>query len=146
MATIKMTGAEEVISRLEKLTNHSRGICKMALWEGGKVVGDAIKSSLSDIPVQDHFVPNGTMRTGVTQEEKDKIIAAFGLSKMRGNGSYSTKAGFNAGTKIRAVESGTSYMQKHPVVRRAINQSKGRAESAIKAKFEEEVMKIMLGV
>lgn len=143
MATIKLTGAEELIAKLERLTNHSRGVCKMALWEGGKVVGDAIKSSLNDIPVQDHFVPKGTMRTGVTSEDKEKIINSFGLSKMRGGGTYSTKAGFNAGSKIRAVESGTSYMTKHPVVRRAINSSKAAAVSAIRQKFIEEINKLM---
>lgn len=143
MATIKLTGAEELIAKLERMTNHSRGVCKMALWEGGKVVGDAIKSSLDSIPVQDHFVPQGTMRKGVTSEDKQKIISSFGLSKMRGNGTYSTKAGFKAGTKIRAVESGTSYMTKHPVVRRAINASKAAAVSAIQEKFSEEIRKLM---
>lgn len=147
MATIKFSGLNEYISKLEKLTSHTTGICKAAVWEGGKVVGDAIKSSLNDIPVQDHYVQKDTQRTGIRQEEKEEIIAAFGLSKMRvGGGTISTKAGFNAGTKIRAVESGTSYMQKHPVVRKAANNAKGRAENAIKAKFEEEIMKIMMGV
>ena len=144
MASIKLTGAEELIVKLERMTNHSRGICKMALWEGGKIVGDAIKSSLNDIPVQDHYVPPGTMRTGVTSEEKQEIINSFGLSKMRINsGVISTKAGFNAGSKIRAVESGTSYMIKHPVVRRAVNKSRAAAESAVSRKLVEEINKIM---
>ena len=146
MATIKFTGLEEYIRKLENLTDHSRGICKKAVWEGGKVIGDSIKSALNDIPVEDHYVPKDTKRTGVRKEEKDAIIAAFGLSKMRTGASISTKAGFNAGTKIRAVESGTSLMQKHPVVRQAINRSKWRAENAMKAKFDEEIWKIMLGV
>ena len=146
MATIQFQGLDEWISKLERATNHSRGICKMAVWEGGKVVGDSIKAALSDIPVQDHFVPQGTERTGIRQEEKDEIIAAFGLSKMRTDSSISTKAGFNAGTKIRAVESGTSYMRKHPVVRQAVNRSKGAAEAAMSAKLQEELLKIFMGV
>lgn len=147
MATIKITGADELIAKMERLTNHSRGICKMALWEGGKVVGDSIKASLDNIPVQDHYVPAGTKRTGIRAEEKAEIISAFGLSKMRDqNGALSTKAGFKAGTKIRAVESGTSYMQKQPVVRKAVNASRGRAALAIEAKISEETMKIMMGV
>ena len=147
MATIKFTGLDEYIQKLENVTNHTRGVAKMALWEGGKVVGDSIKSSLNEIPVEDHYVPKDTKRTGIRADEKAAIIAAFGLSKMRETeGGYSTKAGFNAGTKIRAVESGTSYMQKHPVVRKAVNSSKGRAEMAMAAKFEEETMKIMMGI
>lgn len=146
MATISFKGLDEWIVKLEKATDHSRGICKMAVWEGGKVVGDAIKSSLEDIPVQDHYVKKDVKRTGIRQEEKDAIIAAFGLSKMRTEASISTKAGFKAGTKIRAVESGTSYMQKHPVVRKAINKSRASAESAMSAKLQEEIFKIFMGV
>lgn len=147
MATIKFTGLDEYIQRLESVTNHTKGVSKMALWEGGKVVGDSIKSALDEIPVQDYFVPKGKTRTGIRSEEKAAIKAAFGLSKMRDSGSsVSTKAGFNPGTKISAVESGTSYMQKHPVVRKAVNASRARAESAMAAKFSEETMKIMMGV
>lgn len=147
MATIKFTGLDEYVRRIENLTNRSRGICKMAVWEGGKIIGDSIKAALDDIPVQDEYVPEGEMRTGVRSEEKEEIIAKFGLSRMReSGGTISTKAGFNAGTKIRAVESGTSFMRKHPVVRQAVNQSKDRAENAIKAKFDEETMKLMQGI
>lgn len=143
MATIKFSGLDAYIRKLENLTAHSRGICKMALWEGGKVIGDSIKSALNDIPVQDEYVQKGEKRTGVRTEEKEAIIAAFGLSKMRTGSNISTKAGFKAGTKIRAVESGASYMQKHPVVRKAINQAKPAAEAAIKEKLEEETNKLM---
>ncbi len=146
MASLKFMGLDEYISKLEKLTSRTTGVCKMAVWEGGKVVGDAIKSSLNDIPIQDEYVRKGEKRTGIRSEEKEEIIAAFGMSKMRTDGSVSTKAGFKAGTKIRAVESGTSYMQKHPVVRKAVNGSKTRAENAMKAKFDEETMKTMMGV
>lgn len=147
MASITFKGLDEYIRKLENVTAHTRGVTKMALWEGGKIIGDSISASLNDIPVQDHYVPKGQMRTGVRSEEKAAIQAAFGLSKMReSGGGYSTKAGFKAGTEIRAVESGTSYMHKHPVVRRAVNASKARAENAMASKFEEETMKIMMGV
>lgn len=147
MATIRFKGLDEYIRKLENVTAHTMGVTKMALWEGGKVIGDGIKASLNDIPVQDHYVPKDTKRTGVRSDEKAAIIAAFGLSKMReSDGGYSTKAGFNTGTKIRQVESGTSYMMKHPVVRQAVRKSKARAENAMAAKFDEETMKIMMGV
>lgn len=145
MAQIKVKGLDEYIAKLEMLTTRSTGICKMAVWEGGKVVGDRIKSALAEIPVQDEYVRKGVTRTGVRQEEKDAIIAAFGLSRMRNaDGSISTKAGFNKGTVIRAVESGTSFMQKTPVVRKAVNASRSAAQNAMRAKFEEEVKKTML--
>lgn len=143
MATIKFTGLDELVAKLERMTSKAEGICKMAVWEGGKVVGDNIKSALNSIPVQDEYVPKGEMRTGVRSEERSAIISSFGLSKMRNEGGrISTKAGFRAGTKIRAVESGTSYMRKHPIVRQAVNKSRGAAVGAMRAKFEEELEKL----
>lgn len=142
MATISIKGFEGWIEKLDQATERSKGICKMAVWEGGKVVGDSIKASLERIPVQDHYVPEGTIRTGILKEEKDKIISAFGLSKMRADISVSTKAGFKPGTKISAVENGTSYMQKHPVVRQAVNRARKSAQSAMEEKFLEETKKI----
>ena len=146
MATIQFRGLDEWLHELRQATDHSTGICKMAVWEGGKVVGDAIKAALDDIPVEDHFVNKDKMRKGIREEEKAAIKAAFGLSKMRTGASITTKAGFNPGTKIAAVESGTSFQQKHPVVRKAANRARGEAEAAMAAKFNEEIMKIYMGV
>lgn len=145
MAQIKVKGLDEYIAKLEMLTTRSTGICKMAVWEGGRVVKNAILPALDTIPVQDEYVRKGVTRTGVRQEEKDAIIAAFGLSKMRNvDGKISTKAGFKPGTVIRSLESGTSFMQKTPVVRKAVNSCRGAAQNAMRAKFEEEVKKTML--
>ena len=94
--------------------------------------------------VRDEWVPEGEKREGVRSDEKEDIINAFGLSKMRDeHGTISTKAGFKSGTKIRAVESGTSYMRKHPVVRQAVNTAKPLAEKAMERKFREETQDIM---
>lgn len=146
MATIQFRGLDQWVYELQNATDHTTGICKMAVWEGGKVIGDTIRSALDDIPVEDEYVNKDKVRKGIRAEEKAAIKAAFGLSKMRVDGSISTKAGFNPGTKISAVENGTSYMQKHPVVRQAANRARGRAENAIAAKFGEEIMKIFMGV
>lgn len=154
MATIRFKGLDEYIRKLENVTNHTKGVTKMALWEGGKVVGDNVRSALNSIPVQDHYVPKDTMRTGLWQEQKDGIINGFGMAKMREEGDkISTKAGIHGSTDgksnaalMRSVESGTSYMRKHPVIRQAVNKSRGRAENAMAAKFDEETMKIMQGI
>lgn len=144
MASIEFTGLEAYIRKLDLLTNRTTEICRKSVWEGGKVVGDAIKASLSQIRTQDEWVPKDEKREGVRSDEKEDIINAFGLSKMRDeHGTISTKAGFKSGTKIRAVESGTSYMRKHPVVRQAVNTAKPIAEKAMEQKFREETQDIM---
>ena len=146
MPTIQFKGLDKWVVELQHATDRATGICKMAVWEGGKIVGDEIRASLENIPIEDHYVSKDKMRKGIRTEEKAAIQAAFGLSKMRVDGSVSTKAGFNPGTKIHAVESGTSYMQKHPIVRQAANRAKDRAEAAMASKFSEELLKIFMGV
>lgn len=153
MATWKFKGLDEYVAKLEKLTTSAEGQMKMAVYDGAAIVADNIKSALHTIPVQDHFVPEGTRRTGITEDQKNGIISGFGLAKMQKKGnSINTKAGFDGrnangesnATIMMRVESGTSYMQKHPVVRSAANKSKGAAEAAIKATLEREIQKLML--
>lgn len=146
MSTIQFRGLDKWVVELQNASQHATGICKMAVWEGGKIIGDEIRAALDEIPIEDHYVSKDKMRKGIRREEKAAIQAAFGLSKMRTDGSISTKAGFRPGTKIHAVESGTSYMQKHSVVRKAANRARNRAEAAMESKFSEELMKIFMGV
>lgn len=145
MATISFTGLYELVANLEKLTAHTEESCKRAVWAGGKIVGDNIRAALDNIPVQDHYVPKGTTRTGIYQDEKKEIISGFGLAKMRKDGAISTRAGFKSGAagKMRKVESGTSYMQKHPVIRPAIKKSKNAAEAAMRKELIKEINKYM---
>ena len=144
MATIQVKGLDEWLNKLQTLTDKSEGLCKRSVWEGGRVVGQSISAALHDIPVQDEYVRKDEMRTGIRSEEKDDIIHGFGLSKMRNTGGkISTQAGFKAGTKIRAVESGTSFMRKHPVVRPAVNRARAAAQAAMQSRFEEDIQNIM---
>lgn len=152
MATWKFRGLDKYVAQLERLSNRATGQMKAAVWEGGKVVGDAMKAAIQSIPVQDEYVPNGTMRSGITTEEKNGLLSGFGLSKMRTGSEVTTKAGFsgtnakglsNAGV-ARQVTSGTSWLRKNPAIRNAVTRSKGPAEAAIQAKLESEIRKLMV--
>lgn len=145
MATINFTGLDSLVVDLEKLTAHTEDSMKRVVWAGGKVVGDNIRAALNNIPVQDYYVPEGTMRTGVSQEDKNEIISGFGMAKMRKEGAITTRAGFRTGAagKMRKVESGTSYLRKHPIIRPAANRSKGAAETAMEQELIKEINKYM---
>lgn len=143
---------ETYIAQLERLSDHATGSIKKAVYDGAAVVADSIKASLHTIPVQEEFVPKGKKRNGITQVQKDGLISGFGLAKMRNSRGYvNTKAGFSGknadGEKnsmiARQVESGTSWLSKHPVIRQAANKSKGAAEQAIQKTLESEIRKIM---
>lgn len=151
MARITVKGLDEWIEKLDTLTNKSEGLCKRAVWEGGRVVKDAIAPALNDIPVQDHYVPKDQMRKGLTSEQKAGVINGFGLAKMRNEGGkISTKAGFKGMTDgvhnsalMRRVESGATYQQKHPIIRPAVNRARAAAKTAMQSRFEEDVQTIM---
>lgn len=149
MAMWTFKGLDKYVAALEKLSAHAEGQMKAAVWEGAKVVADSMKAAINSIPTQDEYVPKDQIRRSITSEQKQGLIDGFGLSKMRTGGAVTTKAGFagtNAkgvsnGTIARQVESGTSWMQKHPVIRRAANSSKGAAEAAMAKKLEEIISK-----
>ena len=44
---------------------------------------------------------------------------------------------------MRAVESGTSFMKKNPIVRKSVNKVHAKAEEAIKNKIDEKIKKEM---
>lgn len=144
MATWKFKGLDKYVLQLEQLSAHAEGQMKAAVYEGAKVVADRIKSAMQTIPTQDGYVQPGKMRAGPTTEEKEGMIAGFGLSKMRTGSEVSTKAGFSGttggvsnATIARQVASGTSWMRKHPAIRQAVNASKGAAEAAMARKLEQ---------
>ncbi len=151
MATWKFRGLDTYIAQLEKLSDSATGTMKMAVYDGAAVVADSIKLALNTIPVQDEYVPKSEKRKGITQDEKDGLVQGFGLSEMRNDkGTINTKAGFSGKNKngvnnvtvARQVESGTSWMEKHPVIRQAANRSKHAAEKAMEKTLESEIKKL----
>lgn len=153
MATIRFKGIDEYVEKLEKLSQHSVGPIKAAVWEGAHVVRGAMLSSLESVPVQDEFVPKGKIRQSITSEEKAGLLDGFGIAKMRVGNAVDTVIGFSGrnsrgesnSTIARQLESGTSWMQKNAFIRRAVNSSRGAAEKAIQTKLEESISKLMNG-
>lgn len=151
MATWKFRGLDIYIAQLEKLSENAEGSMKMAVYDGAAVVADSIKTALQTLPVQDEYVPKGKKRDGITKEQKEGLLSGFGLAHMqKDRNSINTKAGFkgtNASgqkntTIARQVESGTSWLEKRPVIRQAANRSKSAAEKAMQKTLEKEIKRI----
>ena len=102
------------------------------------------------------FIPGG-----VTAPQKAGLIDGMGISPMQDDGGYlNVKIGFDGynATKTekypqgqpnqlvaRGVESGTSWKQKKPFIRPAINASKSRAEAEMARILDQEIEKITKG-
>ena len=158
--TINTEGLTEVSQMLERLGNQAEAVASGALYDGAGVVADAMSAAVEKIvskptrfyAVEGHFVRYPT------DAEKNALRGKVGIARFNKNGSeVDTLVGMakNAGYAeidgkqkpiaeiARSIESGTSFMKKQPVFRRAANQSRSKAEAAIVAKAEQMLNEII---
>lgn len=149
---MKINGLDELIARLEAAGRQPEGIVKQALYEGAGIVADAIRSGVSGLQVNEAPGTRARPKTGVTSTEKAGLLHGFGISKMRKESDVvSVVVGFNGTnadghkntTIMRRVESGTSFQNKTPVVRPAVNRSKSAAQEAMRKVFTDELNELI---
>lgn len=158
MAKFKVVGIDAAFSGLELMGKDADGIAKMCVYDGAKIVGDAVKKNISSLPVRDpKDNKRGKRVKGVTPDEKTALQKGFGIAKMRSEGdSVNTVLGFDGydsnitakypkGHPIsmiaRANEVGTSWLVKSPFLKPAYNSSRAAAEAAMSKRFDEELKK-----
>ena len=152
---------EEYLLKLSRLEQNADSIIKQAVYQGAKVVGDAIKGEAEALPVEPfRKLGQGEVFTGVTPEEKEAIVQGFGLSDMEQDRlGWNTKAGFAGyvtrqktkkypkGTPVpmlvRSIESGSTVRRKIPFVRRAVKASQPQAVRAMGDTVEQEIKQTM---
>lgn len=152
------SGIEEYLKQLRQLSDKADDCIGKSVYEGAKVVADAVKREINSLPI-DNDKKHKSKRTGVTSEQKQGLLDGFGIAKMQDEGGFKhVKLGFagynNKVTKkypngqanlmiARTLESGNSFTVKNPFVTRAINSSKGQAERQMQQIFDDEIEKIM---
>lgn len=153
-------GIDQYIQQLTNLEFQSPNIAGKAVYEGAKIVADAIKAEIESLPVERPTKHSADeMTNAVTQSQKDGLRDGFGIAKMQQDGSfYNVKAGFHGynGTRTgqypggqpnamiaRAVEGGTSFRRKNPFVSRAVRKSRAAAEKKMAQVVDEETKKLM---
>lgn len=156
MATFKVgSGIDKYISQLEDLSTSSEEMIKRSVYVGAGIVTDAVRKNIEGLPVRDseEFVP-GRMVNGVTATQKAGLLAGLGIAPFRNeNGYVHVKVGmdgYNATRRkkypngqpnamvARSVESGTSWMVKHPFIAPAVNATRASAEAAMAKAFDEQ--------
>ena len=143
---IQVTGFEELNRKMGKLPENAAKVAAEALYEGAGVVADKVSSAVQGIATEPFkYAARGKKRKPSPEEKAIVASAKHGVAKFRKSGvSVQTSVGYqNAGyaslngkTKpvpliANAINSGTSFMQKQPFMRRAFSQSKGPATAAI---------------
>lgn len=156
MAKSQVVGFDEFFRALETLGDDADGVCKMAVYEGAKIVADQVKAGIATIPVYDK---NGRDKKhqGATAVEKAGLIESMGISSMQREGDgWNVTIGFDGYNSdktakypngkpnsmvARSINSGTSWLSKYPFITRAYSSSKGSAEAAMAETIEKEVQK-----
>ena len=143
---IQVTGFDELTRKFGKLPENAAKVAAEALYEGAGVVADKVSSAVQGIATEPFKYAKGGRKRKPSPEEKAIVAGAkHGVAKFRKTGvSVQTSVGYqNAGyaslngkTKpvpliANSINSGTSFMQKQPFMRKAFSQSKGPATAAI---------------
>lgn len=144
--SIQVEGMNELIRSMEKLPEKAAKVAAEALYEGAGIVADKVSGAVNGIATEPFKYATGGRTRKPSPEEKALVAGAkHGVAKFRRTGvSVQTSVGYqNAGygtingkTKpipqiANAINSGTSFMQKQPFMRKAFSQSKGPAQAAI---------------
>ena len=162
MAKITFPGLNDYELTISRLSKGVDDIAGKAIYAGAGIVADAIKENIKALPiVRGYGTTENPLPGGVTAPQKAGLIDGMGISPMQNDAGYlNVKIGFDGynATKTekypqgqpnqlvaRGVESGTSWKQKKPFVRPAINASKSRAEAEMARILDEEIEKITKG-
>ena len=145
---MEVTGVADLIQKMDKIGEKGRECASLALYEGARVTADAVGGAVQGIATEPFKYARGGKKRKPSPEEKAIVAGAkHGVAKFRKNGvSVQTSVGYqNAGYAVlngktkpipqiaNAINSGTSFMQKQPFIRKAFSQSKGAATAAIEA-------------
>ena len=161
MAYITFKNMEEYEMKVSKLAKKSKGLCKVAVYDGAGFMADAIKKAVEGLPIEESkngmppYAQPGTKLKGVSEKQKRDLIDSLGIAKMDetvgyiqtkigwdGYGSVKTKKwpkGVPNVLLMRSIESGTSFRVKNPIVRKTVNTNK----QATIAKMSKAINKIL---
>ena len=160
MAKITFKGLEEYELRLSRMGKETTRIAGAAIYEGAAIVADEIKKGIRGLPVVTGYgTETNPLPGGVTSAQKQGLLDGLGIAPMQDDRGYlNVKIGFDGYNRTktekypngqpnqlvaRGVESGTSWKQKKPFVRPAVNASRKQAEAKMAEVLDAEIKKLM---
>lgn len=158
--SMQIEGLEELTQQLGDAQNAAVPIGKASLYEGAKIVADAITSAMQAIQTEPfRYVPEGGEKRLPSPEEKAALLSSgAGVSQHRFDGSAVSvavmtggKSGYKqvAGRRVasqelfNSIENGTSFMVAQPVTRRAIAKARAAASAKVQAECDARAQKLL---
>ena len=162
--TISTEGLTEVGEMLGKLGSKAEEVASKALYDGAGIVANAFTAAVSGIRTEPfHYVAKPDLlgkKRMASPEEKAALQGKSGIAEFNKNGSevdtiigisgaagYADVAGKPKAVRLiaRSINSGTSFMTKQPVFRKAKSASQGPAKAAVIAKAEQLLVELTQG-
>ena len=161
MATIQFKRGDEYMAKIAKLEAAAREtLCGDAIYGAAGIVADEIRASLEQVPTDEGYGTTSSPTAGPKKAQLLGLEQGLGIASMQddGTGYLHVKIGFDGYNEIlsrrwpngqpnqmvaRSIESGTSWMQKNPFVRRAVTATRKRAIEYMKRSVDEGIEKIM---
>lgn len=159
MANVKLFGFDELEKTIDKVSIEFLKIQGESIYEGAKIVADAVKEEIHALPVDERNHPKDGMLHGVKKLQKIGLEHGLGIAPLQnGRGFENVKIGFDGYNLIktksnpkgqpnvmiaRAVESGTSFSEKIPFVRNALKKARNQAKKKMIKSFDEAIGKLL---
>lgn len=149
--TMQVEGLDKVSAMLNRLGDQAEEVASRALYDGAGVMANAYSQAVNSIQTEPFRYAFGDRKRPPSPEEKAALQGKTGIAKFDKNGAeVNTAIGVNGAGYVsiggkqkavrkiaNAINSGTSFMAKQPVFRRAVTQAKGAASAAIVAKADQ---------
>lgn len=154
-------GLDNYIAYLQSIEAVTDEMIGEAVYDMAKVVADKVRANIEALPAVSNEANIATYREGysrLSDEEKQGLLDGFGVSPMQDDGGYiNVKLGFDGYNSVktkkypkgqpnaliaRVTESGSSYREKTPFIRPAVNAARKPAEKAGQAKIDEKIKSI----
>lgn len=154
-------GLDSYISYLQKIDAVTDEAIGEAVYEMAKCVADSVRSGIQALPTVSNRANIATYKKGysrLSDEEKQGLLDGFGVSPMQDDGGYiNVKLGFDGYNSVktkkypqgqpnaliaRVTESGSSYREKTPFMRPAVNASRKQAEAAGREIIDKKIAEI----
>lgn len=158
--TIRTDGIDELGKMLAQLGSKAQDVASGALFDGAGVVADAYTNATNSIKTAPFKYARPGEKRLPSPEEKAALQGKSGIARfdksgdgvntvigISGAAGYANVAGKPKAVRLiaRSINSGTSFMEKQPVFRKAVSSSSGAAKAAIVSKAEEMFNEIIGG-
>lgn len=161
MATIQFKKGDAYLAKISKLEAMAKDdIIGSAIYGAAQIVADEIRSQLSGIPTDEAYGTPSNPTSGPKEAQVSGLLDSLGIAKMQddGTGFLNVKVGFDGYNRLktkrwpkgqpnqmiaRSIARGTSFMQAHDFMKKAMSKVRKRAIDSMRQTIDAKIGEIM---